>query len=328
MKKISLFLLCLGIGMIGLFVISVANNNDIVWKTEYEKGTFDNSHINEYNSDNYKNILINKNRINAINQYNFVVPNNTYLCNISDFSITYKNDNLYVSRNIGLIKEGNIDFIKSFIDRFELNNYLRIFSYQMKNGNQAYLIKTGNENNYREILYLYIKNDSGYYQVNYHLDNQKFSKNLLNNLLKDKLDITKTDLLDNGTWNLSLDLPNSKRFIMKYNQSKYHIVNDVFFDDYMLMLHDTQNNLIRISLLYDIYSEKNNEKDEDILDDSQSDKNSQEINGFQVVSDHYYEGNAEFELYYIYLDEKTILSIRTPIASGIDISDFLNITYE
>ena len=99
MKKISLFLLCLGIGMIGLFVISVANNNDIVWKTEYEKGTFDNSHINEYNSD--------------------------IVTNFGDIKDGYKNE--YNNNKITILgdkKEFNLyqdydNYIKNMIDKYE-----------------------------------------------------------------------------------------------------------------------------------------------------------------------------------------------------------------
>jgi hypothetical protein len=232
---------------------------------------------------------------------------------------------LSIIRNLHLLDIDNVDYVDDMFDNYFSNDYLNISSYKMSNGNCAYLVKTSKGNNYEEILRLYIKADNGYYIVEYHLDNQKFSNNFLNNVVKDdnELIIDETDAKDN--WKLSLDLPNKKQFIMRFDDKKYQVASELSFEDYSAVFLDENKDIVIVSLLYD----ETNDIEQSIISEYGSDyvKDSEEtINNYQVKM-YIHHDTIDTKMYFVSIDAKTKLFVITG-SKKMNINDFLYFTYE
>lgn len=299
--------------------------SNLLWNVEYQKGEFDENVLVEYDSKLYKNVVINQNRAYATNYYSYIVPSSAYFySNLNDL-VKYVDNKLSIIRRIHPLDIDNADYVDDMFDNYFSNDYLNISSYKISNGNYAYLIKTSKEHNYEQILIIYIKAENGYYKVEYHLDNQKFSNNFLNNILKDdnELIIDEKDTKDN--WKLLLDLPNKKQFIMRYDDEKYQVASELLFEDYRVVFLDENKDILIVSLLYD----ENNDIEQSIISKygSYYVKESEEtINNYQVKI-YIHHDTVDTKMYFVSLDAKTKLFIVTG-SKNMDINDFLYFTYE
>lgn len=338
MRKVSYILSILGLILIIIAVIIIRNNNEIhnhrvdnsyvsniLWNVEYEKGVFNAKDFTEYDSKTYKNVIINQNRAYATNYYSYIVPDNVYLNSTLNNLVNYADNSLRIIRTGNILEMDNIDYYDERFEDYLSNDYLNISSYKMLNGNGAYLIKTIKDNNYEEILRLYIKADKGYYKVEYHLINQKFSNHFIDNVLKENNELQKNDQDTSGIWNLSLDLPKKKHFTLRFDNNKYQIASELNYEDYMISFFDDNNNILIASLLYDETNDveqhivsKYGEYYKFVLDET--------IKNYPVKT--YVDNNNENgKMYIISLDTKTKILIVSG-SRNMDINEFLDISYQ
>lgn len=325
MKKISYIL-----GILGVILILIAiflpnknnNDNNLGWNIEYKKDEITNQNFPEYNYNSYKKININQN-----NNYYYIIPQDAYLSSMTNDIVEYRNNEILIIRyNYYLDNDKIINLINSYKNS---DISVEILKKELPNGN-IYLLEKTYDGNYHETLNIFIKIDNVYYyHLYYRVNNMRFSNEFINEITDmSKYQETGSNYSNvEGMWQVSINAVNKKTFSLIYDSSKYY--KGELSQDYG-MLFKINNNFEKIVQLSLIYNKEDIDEENDLYTISSSEK--RKLKGYDCIINTivYHESNDEFIHYIIILDNNTklMISYNKKIEHEVDISDFLNFTYE
>ena len=314
--------ICIGFLLIGLSFIHLNNNKENIseeWTTYYQKGNIEKNQISYYQNDKYKRINL-KN-----NEKYYIIPDIQYSSIINQELFKYKNDLISIIQYNQVIKENDL---QKNIDNLKKNDIsdLIILKRDIENHNVLYWEKIVYQNTYYENLYLFIKEDTGYYEIIYSINDSSFTDDFISEITNfSKYENYELTVNANNEAKLFIDTAKGKKELKLWiDSSKYTKDDTNLNDDSKITIYSKNDSEYQISIsLY--YTSDNNS-----LDEEKKFLGVNQIQGYDVGS-YYYEIESGIEngIYNIYVDDNVKIKIEydSKFDNLFDISDFMNFTF-